>query len=92
MSVNDYTPMSQYLIWAMEGRGKMSLTDIYREIKAVCKRHGRQLPSNWEAEIRQTLQACCAGSRQHNGRDDFFTWHERGYWSCNETSPTLDMI
>lgn len=84
------TPMSRYLVWAMEGRGKMSNQAIYREIKRVCKQHGRELPPNWEAEVRHTLQACCPGRPQHNGRDDFFVWHGRGYWSCKITSPTLD--
>jgi len=82
------TPMAQYLIWAME----VSNQAIYREVKNVCKKYGRLLPSNWESEIRQTLQAHCPGRPQHNGRDDFFVWHGRGYWSCKVTSPTEDDI
>jgi hypothetical protein len=35
--VRDLTPMAQYLIWAMEGRGKMSNQAIYREVKNVRK-------------------------------------------------------
>jgi hypothetical protein len=64
----------------------MSNQSIYREVKDVCKRHGRRLPSNWESEVRQTLQAHCPGRPQH--RDDFFVWHSKGYWSCKVTSPT----
>ena len=48
------------------------------------------LPPNWESEVLQTLQAHCPGRPQHNGRDDFFVWHGRGYWSCKITSPTID--
>ncbi|MDP3693689.1 hypothetical protein [Bradyrhizobium sp.] len=88
--MTDLALMSQYLIWAMEGRGKMSNQEIYRQVRIVCKKHGRTLPPNWEAEVRQTLQAHCIGRPQHNGRDDFFAWHGRGYWSCKVTSPTLD--
>lgn len=83
-------PMVQYLILAMEGRGKMSNQAIYRELKAVCKRFGRKLPPNWESEVRQTLQAHTPGRPQHNGRDDFFVWHSRGYWSCKVKSPTIE--
>lgn len=84
------TPMTQYLIWAMEGCGKMSNKEIYREVKKVCEEAGRELPTEWEAEIRQTLQACCPGRPQHNGRDDFFVWHGKGYWSCKVASPSLN--
>jgi hypothetical protein len=91
-NMRDLSPMSQYLIWAMEGRGEMSNRAIYRAVKAVCETHGRKLPPDWEAEIRQTLQACCPGRPQHNGRDDFFVWHGRGYWSCKVTSPTLEEL
>lgn len=84
------TPMAQYLIRAMEGRGKMSNKAIYREVKRVCEEARRELPSEWKAEIRQTLQSCCPGRPQHNGRDDFFIWHGWGYWSCKAKSPSLD--
>jgi hypothetical protein len=55
--MRDLTPMAQYLIWAMEGRGKMSNQAIYREVKNVCKNMEGGYPRNWESEIRQTLQA-----------------------------------
>ena len=70
----------------------MTLNDIYREVEKVCKVHYRVLPRNSEAEIRQTLQSWCASSPQHNGRDHFFEWHERGYWSCKVHSPSLDRL
>ena len=82
--------MAQYLIWAMEGRRPMTNQEIYRAVEEVCSRHGRKLPNQWEAEIRQTLQAHCASSRQYNGKDDFFVHHRRGVWSCRVTSPSLD--
>jgi hypothetical protein len=90
--MKDVSTMAQYIIWAMEGRGKMPLADIYREVESQCKLHGRKLPNNFEAEIRQTLQACCKGSPQHNRRDDFFVWHERGYWSSKIASTDLDAL
>ena len=83
-------PVAQCLIWAMEGRGKTSLHDIYRETRRVFRDHGRTPPTEFEAEVRQTLQACCKGRPQHNGRDDFFVWHDEGYWSCKVTSPSVD--
>jgi hypothetical protein len=88
--MKDASTMAQYLIWVMEGRGKMSLSDIYKEVEKSCKQHGRELPTKSDAEVRRTLQACCPTSRQHNGCDDFFVWHERGYWSCKVQSPSLD--
>jgi hypothetical protein len=54
--MKDVSTMAQYLIWAMEGRGKMSLCDIYREVEKSCKKHGRELPNNSDAEIRRTLR------------------------------------
>jgi hypothetical protein len=36
--MKDVSPMSQYVIWAMEGRGKMSLADIYREVEKWSRR------------------------------------------------------
>ncbi len=73
--------VAQCLIWAMEGRGKMSLHEIYREAKRVFREHGRTPPAEFEAEVRQTLQ---------KGRGDFFAWHDTGYWSCKVTSPSVD--
>jgi hypothetical protein len=86
------TPVAQFLIWAMEHRGVMTTDAIYRAVKAQCERMGRQLPNEWEAEIRQTLQAHCPSRPQWNGKDDFFVFHKRGYWSCRVTSPTIDQI
>ncbi len=89
-SIGFLTPMARYLIWAMEGRGKMSNQKIYRQVELVCKKHHRELPPNWKSEVRQTLQAHCPGRPQHNKRDDFFVWHSRGYWSCKVKSPTIE--
>jgi hypothetical protein len=82
--------MVRYLIWAMEGRGKMSMLAIYRAVQQQCARFGRTLPGHWEAEVRQTLQAHCASRPQYKGHGDFFTWHHRGVWSCKIVSPSLD--
>ncbi len=90
--MNDVTAVAQYIIWAMEGRGKMSLTDIYREVEIQFKKYGRKQPENFDAEVRQALQSCCQTSPQYNGRDNFFVWHERGYWSCKESSPDLSAL
>ena len=90
--MRDPFPMVQYLIWAMEGRGEMSMHAIYRAVQQQCARFGRPLPDQWEAEVRQTLQAHCASRPQYKGRGDFFTWHRRGFWSCKTISPSLDEI
>jgi hypothetical protein len=74
--------MAQYLVSTMKGRGKMSNPSIYREVEKLCNERGRELPVNWKAEIRETLQAHCASRPQWNRRDDFFVWHGHGYWSC----------
>jgi len=88
--MRDLNPMGQYLIWAMEGRGQMSNKEIYKAVERVCKEHRRKLSPNSEAEIRQNLQAHCPTQSQWNGRDDFFVWHERGYWSCKVKSKTIN--
>jgi hypothetical protein len=88
--MRDFIPFASYLISAMEGRGKMSNSAIYREVARFCRMHGRVLPPNWEAMVRQTLQACCTGRPRHNGRDDFFVWHGRGRWSC-KLAPVTDL-
>jgi hypothetical protein len=90
--MSDITPMWQYLVWAMEGRGVMSTQSIYRHVKDWCARFERPLPDNWEAEIRQTLQANCASRPQYKGRADLFTFHKRGYWSCKAVSASIDEI
>jgi hypothetical protein len=74
----------------MEGRGVMTTQSIYRHVKDWCAQSNRKLPDNWEAEIRQTLQAFCASRPQYKGRADLFTFHKRGHWSCKVTSPSID--
>jgi hypothetical protein len=83
----DIIPWTEYLIGAMMGRGKMSNGEIYRAVKAECEKAGKELPPSWKDLIRDTLQTGCPKSRGHNGRDDFFVWHGRGYWSCKVTEP-----
>jgi hypothetical protein len=87
--MRDVTPVVQYLISAMEGRGVMQTQRIYREFKTICDNCGHKLPPNWEEEVRQTLQAHCPSRPQWNGKDDFFVFHRRGYWSCRVTSPAI---
>jgi hypothetical protein len=74
--------LAQYLVRAMEGRGKMSTQAIYREVQSVCRRNGRPLPLSWQSAVRQILQAHCATRPQYKGEEDFFVWHGRGLWSC----------
>jgi hypothetical protein len=69
--------MAQYLVLAMKGRGTMSNPSIYREVEKLCNGRGRELPFNWKAEIRETLQAHCPSRPQWNRSDDFFVWHGR---------------
>jgi hypothetical protein len=90
--VQDVSTFAQYLIWAMEDRGTMSNSEIYRAVKDVCARYKRELPEEWEAVVRQTLQAHCASSPQFKGKEDLFVHHEHGLWSCKVRSPTLDQI
>lgn len=88
-----FNPMVDLVIWAMEGRGTMSLPSIYREVKAQADKHGRTLAPNWEAQIRETLQAYCPTSPEYEKRGrqgDFFVHPRRGYWSCKATSGTTD--
>src|SRR5258708_34383225 len=85
----DLSSMVQYLIWAVENRRPVTNQEIYRAVEGACARHGRELPNQWEAAVRQTLQAHCSSSPQYNGRDDFFVHHERGLWSCKVALSTL---
>jgi hypothetical protein len=86
----DLSTMAQYLIWAMEDKGSMKTQKIYKAVEDVCARHERELPNEWQAEVRQTLQAHCSSSPQYKGRDDFFVHHDHGVWSCKARTPTLD--
>ena len=90
--MRDIIPWTQYLIWAMTGRGKMSNGEIFKTVKAECEKFGKELPVNWEDLIRTTLQAGCPGRPRHNGRDDFFVWHGRGYWSCKVPPITIEQL
>jgi hypothetical protein len=63
MSANYLNPFAQYLIWAMEGRGKMSNHEIYKRVKIVCKEHQRDLPPNWESEVRQSFRRIALAAR-----------------------------
>ena len=73
--------VAQCLVLTMKGRGKMSNNSIYQEMKKLFEERRHELIPNWKAEIRQTLQAHCKSRPQWNGRDDYFDWHGRGYWS-----------
>jgi hypothetical protein len=88
--MQDPTSFVQYLIWSMEGRGVMRMPDIYHAVQRYCARHGRALPDQWEAMVRQTLQAHCASRPRYEGGEDFFVYHERGLWSCKVASPTIE--
>ena len=91
--MRDVIPFASYLIWAMQGRGKISNKAIYREVARLCRMYGRVLPLNWESMVRRTLQSRCPGRPRHNGRDDFFVWHGRGLWSCKVAPATdLDLV
>jgi len=83
------TPMAGHIVWAMEGKGKMTTQSIYRAVKNICEKQNRELPENWDAVVRQTLQAHCSSRPQYKGGDDLFVYHKRGYWSCSATSPTI---
>src|SRR5260370_28168785 len=65
----------------MENRRPVTNQEIYRAVEGACARHGRELPNQWEAPVRQTLQAHCSSSPQYNGRADVFVHHDRGLWS-----------
>src|SRR5258707_8505239 len=92
MTMRDLAPMAQYLVWAMENQGTMTNEMIYRAVKSVCREHGRELPTQWEAKVRQTLQAHCPSRPQWNGKYDFFIYHRRGHWSCKVTPLTLEQL
>ncbi len=90
--MRDLSPMVQYLVWAMEGRGEMTTQAIYRAVKSKCDKSGRMLTGTWQDAVRQTLQAHCRSRPQWNRRDDFFVYHRRAHWSCKVTSPTEDQL
>jgi hypothetical protein len=77
------------LVWPMQGRGIMQNPNIYREFKRVSRTFAYKLPTHWDEEVRQTLQSHCVSRPQWNGRDDFFEFHRRGYWSCKMLGPEL---
>jgi hypothetical protein len=91
ITLGQFSHFVDYMIEAMQGRGAMHTQSIYREVERVCDQRGRKLPLEWKSEIRQTLQAHCRGSKQWDGRDDFFVSHRRSYWSCKLTLPQAEV-
>lgn len=75
-------PLRQHLILAMQGRGTMLTKAIYCAVKEHCDGVNRPLPSNWQSDIRQILQAQCASRPQYKGGANTFIYHRRGHWSC----------
>jgi hypothetical protein len=82
-------PLRQHLILAMQGRGTMLTKAIYCAVKERCDGINRQLPSNWQSDIRQILQAQCASRPQYKGGADIFIYHRRGQWSCTAKSTSI---
>lgn len=76
------SPLLQHLILAMQGRGTMLTKAIYCAVKERCDGVDRPLPSNWQSDIRQILQAQCASRPQYKGGANIFIYHRRGHWSC----------
>jgi hypothetical protein len=83
------SPLRQHLILAMQGRGTMLTKAIYCAVKERCDSLDRPLPSNWQSDIRQILQAQCASRPQYKGGADIFIYHERGHWSCTAKSTSI---
>jgi hypothetical protein len=85
------SPLRQHLVLAMQGRGTMLTKAIYCAVKEHCDGMNRPLPSNWQSDIRQILQAQCASRPQYKGGANIFIYHRRGHWSCTaeptSTSP-----
>jgi hypothetical protein len=82
-------PLRQHLILAMQGRGTMLTKAIYCAVKERCDGINRPLPSNWQSDIRQILQAQCASRPQYKGGADIFIYHRRGHWSCTAKSTSI---
>ena len=82
-------PLRQHLIMAMQGRGTMLTKAIYCAVKERCDGINRQLPSNWQSDIRQILQGQCASRPQYKGGADIFIYHRRGHWSCTAKSTSI---
>jgi hypothetical protein len=83
------SPLRQHLILAMQGRGTMLTKAIYCAVKERCDGINRPLPSNWQSDIRQILQAQCASRPQYKGGADIFIYHRRGHWSCSAKSTSI---
>jgi hypothetical protein len=72
-------PLRQHLILATQGLGTMLTKAIYCAVKERCDGINRRLPSNWQSDIRQILQAQCASRPQHKGAADIFIYHRSGH-------------
>jgi hypothetical protein len=89
----DYkTPFVNYLIWAMEGRGRMTLSEINRAVLEQCERFDRPLKSRWQDHVRDALQDYCPTCADYKERGDYFINHEPGVWSCIIRSPNLETL
>ena len=85
--------VAQILQLAMQGRGVMSLHDIYRLASEEFLKVRRIPPLNFESEVRQTLQSFCSSSKRFSGRASLFNSHGPGRWSCKyERSDLLALL
>jgi hypothetical protein len=57
--------------------GKASLSDIYDYIES---HSGRELPDNWQAAVRYTLQTYSSDTESYKGGEDLFQHLEKGLW------------
>jgi hypothetical protein len=53
---------------------------IYRAVRRRRRRSGFTTPPEFEATVRQTLQACCSSCKRYRGGPDLFEHPRRGYW------------
>ena len=83
------SPLRHHLVLAMQGRGAMLTKAIYGAVKESCDALSRPLPSNWQSDIRQILQAQCASRPQYKGGADIFIYHSKGHWSCTAKSMSI---
>jgi hypothetical protein len=57
--------------------GKASLSDLYDYIES---HSGRELPHNWQAAVRYTLQTYSSDTESYKGGEDLFQHLEKGLW------------
>jgi hypothetical protein len=81
-------PLLDHITAVIKGRGRVHLHTIYSGVKRIARFTGRELPPEFEAAIRSTLQSYCLTSKKEPKLGNLFVMYGDG--ECEYVPPTID--